>query len=134
MYNERAEAELPALLRFSALGRTTKLHPEMSCRKEWAVSRAATVPTSEMAILRRVFEAEEPFQSADAARAILRFRFSAQDRTRMNRLAARNRQGKLNPEEQEELDNFIRVGQTLGILQSKARRSLKVHGCESGDE
>ena len=43
----------------------------------------------------------------------------------MNRLAAKNRQGKLKPEEVVELDNYIRVGQTLGILQSKARRSLK---------
>ena len=87
--------------------------------------KAATVPTNEMAILRRVFDHEEPFPSVDAARAILRFRFSSWDRARMNRLAAKNRQGKLQPKEEEELDNYIRVGQTLGILQSKARRSLK---------
>jgi hypothetical protein len=95
--------------------------------------RTAMDPTSEMAILRRVVDAEEPFQSADAAQEILRFRFSARDRTRMNRLAARNREGKLTPTEEEELNNYIRVGQTLGILQSKARRSLKVHGSPSGD-
>ena len=97
--------------------------------------RTATVTTSEMAILRRVVDPEQPFHSADAARAILRLRFSASDRARMNRLAAKNRHGKLKPEEEVELDNYIRVGQTLGIFQSKARRSLKgIHATESGDE
>ena len=53
----------------------------------------------------------------------------------MNRLAAKNRQGKLNLEEEVELDNYIRVGQTLGIFQSKARRSLKAtREFEPGDE
>ena len=41
--------------------------------------RIATVTTSEMAILRRVVDPEQPFQSADAARAIL-LCFSASDR------------------------------------------------------
>ena len=43
----------------------------------------------------------------------------------MNRLAAKNRDGKLTPAEDQEFDDHIRVGQTLGILKSKARRSLK---------
>ena len=89
--------------------------------------RIATVTTSEMAILRRVVDPEQPFQSADAARAILRFA-SAPRTARMNRLAAKNRLGKLKPEDEVELDNYIRVGQTLGIFQSKARRSLKAIG------
>lgn len=91
-------------------------------------------PSSEMAILRRVVDPERPFLSKDAARAILRLRFGASDRNRMNRLAAKNRDGKLKQIEEEELNNYIRVGQTLGILQSKARRSLKVMGAEPADE
>jgi hypothetical protein len=81
--------------------------------------------TSEMAILRRVINPEQPFESAEVARAILRLHFGARDQARMNRLAAKNRAGKLTPQEEYELDNFIRVGQTVGILQSKARRSLQ---------
>jgi hypothetical protein len=81
--------------------------------------------TSEMAILRRIIDPEQPFLSAEAARAILRLDFSATDRVRMNQLAAKNREGKLTISEELELDNYIRVGQTLGILQSKARRSLR---------
>jgi hypothetical protein len=87
--------------------------------------KTATDLTSEMAILRRVVDPSRPFQSADAARAILRMRFGASDRARMNRLAAKNRRAKLAPGEEAALDNYIRVGQTLGILQSKARRTLK---------
>jgi len=97
--------------------------------------RTTTVSTSEMAILSRVVDSDQPVLSADAARALLRLRFRASDRGRMNRLAAKNRQGKLKPEEEVELSNYIRVGQTLGILQSKARRSLKaIRKSQSGDE
>lgn len=79
--------------------------------------------TSEMAILRRIVDPEQPLLSTEAAQAILRLDFSAADRARMNELAAKNRDGKLTASEEQELDNYIRVGQTLGILQSKARRS-----------
>jgi chorismate mutase len=76
-------------------------------------------------ILRRIVEAEEQHLSPDAAKSILKLQFSRSDRRCMNRLAANNRKGELTPAEEEELWNYIRVGQTLGILQSKARRSLK---------
>jgi len=85
---------------------------------------SATTETSEMAILRRIVDPEHPFLSAEAARAILRLDFSAADRARMNQLAAKNREGKLTPTEEQELNSYIRVGQTLGILQSKARQSF----------
>ncbi len=88
-------------------------------------------PPSEMTILRRIVDADKPILDPDAARAILRLDFDSRDRARMNRLAAKNREGKLTPAEGEELDNYIRVGQTLGILKSKARRSLKQRGKKS---
>jgi hypothetical protein len=64
--------------------------------------------------------------SAEAARAILRLDFDETDRKRMNHLAAKNRAGQITAAEEEELDNFIHVGQVLGILKAKARRVLKV--------
>ncbi len=91
-------------------------------------------PPSEMAILRRVVDAERRALSKEAARSILRLHFGAPDRNRMNRLAAKNRDGKLTQVEEEELNNYIRVGQTLGILQSKARRALKTRRPKSADE
>ncbi len=85
----------------------------------------AMTETSEMAILRRIIDPEQPFLSAEAARAILRMGFNAADRARMNQLATKNRDGKLTVNDEQELKSYIRVGQTLGILQSKARRSLR---------
>lgn len=89
------------------------------------MARSLTTVPSEMTILRRVIDPESPTLTEDAARALLRLKFQVTDRQRINRLAARNRDGKLSSAEEEELSNYIRVGQTLGILQSKARRSLK---------
>ena len=88
----------------------------------------ATAETSEMAILQRIVDPEQPFLSAEAARVLLRLDFNTDDRTRMNQLAAKNRAGKLTPSEEQELNSYIRVGQMLGILQSKARRSLRAVG------
>lgn len=39
--------------------------------------KTATIASSEMAILRRVVDSDQPVLSADAAKAILRLRFSA---------------------------------------------------------
>ena len=96
-----------------------------------------TVPPSEMSILRRVVDsdADDSRLSEDAARALLRLRLGPMDRRRINLLADKNRRGKLKPDEEIELNNYIRVGQTLGILQSKARQSLKAIGpSQSMDE
>ena len=89
------------------------------------MSTSITEPSSEMAILRRVIDPDQPFLSEEAARAILRLQLSPADRDHVDALAAKNREGRLSPAEEEELRNYVRVGQTLGILQSKARRSLK---------
>ena len=90
-----------------------------------------TTGLSAIAILRRIVDPEQPFLSTEAAQAILRLDFSAADRARMNALAAKNREGKITFGDEQELNNYIRVGQTLGILQSKARRSLRA-GSKSG--
>ena len=89
------------------------------------MSTATAAPPSETEILRRMVEAEEQHLSPDAARSILKLQFSRSDLRRMNSLAVKNRRGELTAPEEEELSNYIRVGQTLGILQSKARRSLE---------
>ena len=89
------------------------------------MATTTTAPPSQMTILRRFVDADKPVLDPDVARAILRLDFDSKDRARMNRLAAKNRDGKLTPAEDQEFDDHIRVGQTLGILKSKARRSLK---------
>jgi hypothetical protein len=81
--------------------------------------------TSEAAIFSRILEPEKPMLSPDAARSILALDFTPSDRQRMNALAAKARAGTLTAEENEELDNYLRVGDLLAIMQSKARRSLQ---------
>jgi hypothetical protein len=80
--------------------------------------------TSEAAIFSRVLEPEKPMLSPDAARSILTLDFTQADRERMNALAAKARAGTLTNEENEELENYLRVGDLIAIMQSKARRSL----------
>jgi hypothetical protein len=80
---------------------------------------------SEAAIFSRVLEPEKPMLSPDAARSILALDFTAADRDRMNQLSAKARGGELTADENEELDNYLRVGDLLAIMQSKARRSLQ---------
>jgi hypothetical protein len=58
------------------------------------------------------------------ARHLLKMNFSDDDGTRMDELAAKNREGEISPAELAELDNFVRVGTVLSILQSRARKLL----------
>ena len=60
-----------------------------------------------------------------AAEGILHFGFSDRQRQRMHELAEKARSGELTDEERLEADGYERVSSLLGILQSKARLSLK---------
>lgn len=83
------------------------------------------VDTSEVAILSRVLEPDKPSLSPQAARDILAFDFSPDDKDCMRQLSAKARAGTLTPEERAVIDNYERVGHLLNIMQSKARRFLK---------
>ena len=80
---------------------------------------------SEAAIIARLWETHDGGLSPQLARHVLKLRFSKEDTDRMHELAAKNRQGTLSKHESEELDNFVKVGDMLAILQSKARKLLK---------
>lgn len=81
--------------------------------------------TSEVAIFSRVLEPERATLSASAARAILALGFSPADRDRMRVLSAKAQEGTLSSAEQDEINNYERVGHILSLMKSKARRSLK---------
>jgi hypothetical protein len=83
---------------------------------------------SEAAIWERVIQPRRTDLNAEAARSILRFAFSRRDRDRMHALALRAQEGTLSRNEQDELDNYRRVGRLLELMQSKARFSLRKHG------
>jgi hypothetical protein len=77
------------------------------------------------AIFARVWEGRGRGMTVPVARHILRLGFGDADAARMRELIERNRAGALTAAEQEELDDFVRVGDLLALLQSKARRTLK---------
>jgi hypothetical protein len=90
------------------------------------------VSTSELAILSRILEPGQPTLSVAAARAFLALDFNETDKERMRQLAAKAREGILTPAEQTEINNYERVGHFLNMIQSKARRSLKVRRDANG--
>ena len=83
--------------------------------------------TSELAIFARLLKADDGDLSHELARDILSLGFEEQDQARMRELSERNQEGALAPEEQHELQSFVKAGQMLALLHSKARRSLKAN-------
>ncbi len=63
--------------------------------------------------------------SPQAAEGILSFGFSEEQRKKMQALAAKAREGELSEQEREEASSFERISSLLGILQSRARISLR---------
>jgi hypothetical protein len=84
-----------------------------------------TRPNSEAAIFARLWEGKAGSLTVPLARHVLKLGFDENDTARMHELAERNRRGQLTAAERDELDNFVRVGDLLAILQSKARKLLK---------
>ena len=76
-------------------------------------------------IWERLIEPEDSQMTSEAARYLLTLKFPQADIERMNGLAAKARQGALTKEEDDELEEYLRVGNRLSILKSKARHYLK---------
>jgi hypothetical protein len=83
------------------------------------------MPNNEAAILSRVIQPDHNGLSQTAARALLKLEFTGDDRRRMHELAVKNQAGDLTAVEQQELDDYLRVGRLLDLLGAKARLSLK---------
>lgn len=93
------------------------------------MSRTTTFsPHSPIAIWERVLLPAKEDLSPEQARYFLRLKFPPRDIRRMNALAAKAHAGALTPEEDEELENYVRIGHLLGILQSRARQALGPSG------
>ncbi len=89
-------------------------------------TRQATEPAgNEGAIWSRLIGPQRPTLSAAVARSILELEFLPEDEARMRELGAKARMGSVTPAEQEEIENYSRVGSILGLMKSKARVSLK---------
>jgi uncharacterized protein YnzC (UPF0291/DUF896 family) len=80
---------------------------------------------TETEIWGRLIDLQEPGLSPEAARAFLALKFKEADRDRMNRLASRARAGRLTDSERVELQEYLRAGDVLALMKSKARQSLR---------
>ena len=87
---------------------------------------AARRGDTEVTILARVFDNECGQLPGELARSIVDLEFSKRDKARMHDLAVRNQNDELSTGEKEELFAFAKAGTLLSILQSKARRTLKI--------
>ena len=73
----------------------------------------------------RALKPEQADLSPEAARAILKLDFDPEDLRRADELSEKAQRGDLTPGERAELEELIRVGHELAVLQSKARMSLR---------
>lgn len=86
---------------------------------------AAAHETSYPALLVRVLTNGQEFFPEPIARYLLKVAPSDADKARMHDLAVRNQSDALSAEEKAELMNWVKVGDLLALLQSRARRSLR---------
>ena len=82
--------------------------------------------TSEGELFLRLWE-RQPL-TPTLARHVLKLGWSEADDARMGELAEKNRESELSPVERHELDTYVRVGLTLSVLQSRARKRLRKAG------
>jgi hypothetical protein len=88
--------------------------------------------SSAAAIFARLWEGEMGL-TVPVARHILKLTFREADQARIHELAQRNQNGELTRQELDELDDYIKVGDLLAILQSKARKFLKQTTARNGN-
>ena len=82
--------------------------------------------TTEAAIFAGLWDRSPTRLTPTVARYILKVRFSDEEQARVVDLVRRNQTGGLSAAEVEEMDNYLKVGDLLALIQSKARRVLKV--------
>jgi hypothetical protein len=68
----------------------------------------------------------------EQARYLAGLGFSDEDMERMKELARKNREGEISHDELRELDSYVKAGDLLAILQSKARKILKAKSALGG--
>jgi hypothetical protein len=88
-------------------------------------TETAKTTTLDTKFLERLVELEVQDISPETARKLLQFQFETAQHERVSSLSEKAQQGTLTRDEQDELDEYIRVGTRLAILQSRARQALR---------
>ncbi len=79
---------------------------------------------TEADILTEVVEPDRPTLSPEVAEELLTLRFNDIATSRMRELLQKNNAGTITPAEKQTLDNYLRVGEFLDLMQAKARLTL----------
>ncbi len=93
--------------------------------------RKTQIPATDAAIIGRLGKPDRSDFSPETAREMLSIQLSAEDQKYMRKLSIKAQKGTLTPVELAEVESYRRVGYWLGILWSKARRSLKQAGVDA---
>ena len=75
-------------------------------------------------VLARMIDANGKPMSQQLAEYVLEFAFSEAERKRVDELCAKNRAGELTEAEDAELEQFIKAGDFLSLMQAKAHETL----------
>lgn len=76
-------------------------------------------------ILTEVVDPDRPTLSPAVSRELLGLRFNEQATGRIRDLLQKNNAGTITPPEKLTLENYLRVGELLDLLQAKARHTLR---------
>lgn len=87
------------------------------------IAEYAPVKNSETELLLRLWDRQR--LTPTLARHLLKLEFAEEDHARMHELAVKNQEDLISAAERQELDNYVRVGTLLSIVQSRARTTLK---------
>jgi hypothetical protein len=86
---------------------------------------------SDISIFERIVDVEDHPLDPAAARGILTLNFAEHDHARMQTLAEKANEGLLTADERREYESYVRMGDLLSILHSKAHLALQRHGIDS---
>jgi len=92
------------------------------------MAMASTPTVTEAEILEDVLNSTRAELTPDAARCFLQMRFSNGATRQIRRLLQKNNRGKITAAERVTLESYLRVGQFLDLLQSKAKLSIARDG------
>jgi hypothetical protein len=89
------------------------------------------IAQSQSGILNRIVDMASNGWTQEGARQLLALDFAPSDHERMHALSDKAQEGALTQDEQEELDNYLRIAHLIALLHSKARIFLKKNTGES---
>ncbi len=84
-----------------------------------------SLPAHEVTILEHLIGPGRGNLPKSLARYILTLKFRPVEIDRINVLSAKAREGTLSQRESDQLDSYLRIGNLVSMMKSKARRSLK---------